>query len=110
MIVYRLEAPNGWGVFCDIENDLNVRFNNYYEDSIWGEGGCSVQGAGHNSPYRFACGSINDLIAYFGSDFARIIGGNGIIAAYKVRKNYVLFGENGVELAFLYEKAERVSI
>lgn len=106
MIVYRLEHE-GYGIFSS-------DYTTFPTDSIYSEEGCTVVAArnGRNDrEYRFGCDSIEKLIDYFGSDFAHALGGDGVeLVAYKVRRNYVLFSDIGIEVAFKIEKAEKITI
>lgn len=106
MLVYRLEK-NDKGVFC-FSSGISDDDISYTKDSIYGTNGCSTELRFLREDYRFACESIESLIDYFGSDFAVMLGAGAEIKVYKVRKNYIKYG-NGFEIAFPIAKAERLN-
>jgi hypothetical protein len=101
MRVYRMESkmtyngiiePIWWGAFCS-------KHLTYPPDAIYSNMGCTIPE--YNSKYRFACRSIEKVIEYFGSDFARIIGNEDIqLVEYEVKRTHVIFSKKRVELVF----------
>lgn len=110
MVVYRIERQDGWGAFCNEQSEQQTIVS-YPSDSIYANEGCTVMGVrNHYGPWRFGCETLDGLVEYFGSDFAKLIGKHGCsVVAYKVHKAHVRFGLNGCELAFIAEKAERIN-
>lgn len=104
MVVYRLERK-GWGVFC---NDINPTMP-YSLDTIYTLGYCSLPEQKRDPDWRFGCESIEDLIEYFGGDFAWAIDRGAEVVQYQVHKAHVRFGLEIPELAFKIEKAEKVN-
>lgn len=103
MKVYRLEYHE-FGVFCTQVKNLN-----YPEDALYAMFGYSC-GAQYrsNDDYRSACKSLDELIEYFGSDFAKLIGEGADIIEYNVHKAHVRFGLDPslqIEVAFNIEKS-----
>lgn len=96
MKVYRIEK-NGYGPFCDMSGLKTT----YPSDAMYSIYGCTCQQVTKwDSDFRFGCRTIDKLIEYFGSDFAKLINQGGKIVEYEVNMKYVYFGYRGMELAF----------
>lgn len=106
MIVFRLEDKNGRGPF-----NYNADWpSDYTSDGIHSVTGCTVTiiGAKNYSDYRFGCKNITRLRKYWNNELDKWLAAGWVIAKYKVRKNYVQFGTDDIELAFKADKAERI--
>ena len=100
MILYRLER-NDYGVFCEYHSKMEM---NFPDDALYNEFGytCDRQYRADDD-YRSACESIEQLIEYFGSDFAYALEKGASIVAYKVHKAHVRFGlelDRSIEVVF----------
>lgn len=87
MLLYRLER-NDYGVFCEDEIEMN-----FPDDALYSEFGYTCDGRYRtDNNYRSACESIEQLIEYFGSDFAYALQKGASIVEYNVHKAHVRFG------------------
>ena len=76
----------------------------YTDDANYQTYGCTLWKY-KDSNYRFACNGIDKLIEYFGSDFARLIGQEGVILVeYEVKRKDCFFSDKRIELVFEADK------
>lgn len=102
MIVYRFEAKihdvfgdrHDWkGVFHTSIGDAR--------DADYATHGCTLPDHKYYDDSRFACRSIDKLISYFGSDFARLIGMNNVrLMAYEVNAKDLIYSDKHCEVVF----------
>lgn len=107
MIVYRLEDPKMHrGPFnYPLPWPKKGRGDS---DAIHSRMGCTVPiGVMDISEYRFATESVAALERYWGKRFKYFLEAGYVIGVYRVRKNHVMFGHKGLELAFRADKAVR---
>jgi len=104
MIVYRLEGK-GWGAF-NSNSGLDIT---YTDDALYAAHGNTTDKNVYDEEYRFGCDTLDKLIEYFGSDFAKLLNQGAEIVAYKVHKAHVTFSVLGIEVAFKIDKAERIN-
>ena len=100
MILYRLER-NDYGVFCEYHSKIDMPFS---KDALYSEFGytCDRQYR-TDDDYRSACESIEQLIEYFGSDFAYALQKGASIVEYNIHKAHVRFGlelDRSIEVVF----------
>lgn len=100
MILYRLER-NDYGVFCEGYSKIAM---NFPDDALYNEFGytCDRQYR-DNDDFRSACESIEQLIEYFGSDFAYALQEGASIVEYNIHKAHVRFGlelDRSIEVVF----------
>lgn len=111
MIVYRLEDKDGWGPFS-YRTDWPDEYDG--DASIHSNQGCTVPyvrdgNMDERAKYRFGCRNMTQLKKYWGDQLQLWQDSGWIVAKYKVRRNYVEFGNMDIELAFKIEKAERLA-
>lgn len=108
MIVYRLEDRFGRGPFATATRwpDVALRSDN----NLHSHYACTVTIRASYGLYRFGCRNITGLRRYWGKDSLKAFEREGWrIVKYKVRKNYIKFGMEDIELAFKADKAERIA-
>lgn len=103
MIVYRMEK-NDRGVFY---NPDRVLVDDYPDDALFTNYGCTMYWHKGDSNFRFACGSLEQLVEYFGSEFANLLSRGALPVGYEVPDDYVEWGEDNVELCFPIAKASK---
>ncbi len=55
--------------------------------------------------YRFACRTIDKIIEYFGSDFARLLDKDDVVLVeYEVKREHCTFSDKRIELVFQADK------
>lgn len=78
----------------------------YPEDANYQTYGCTLWRY-KDSEYRFACRSIDKLIEYFGSDFAKLLGKEGVrLVEYEVKREGCFFSDKHIELVFKASKVK----
>lgn len=89
MILYRLER-NDYGIFCEDYSNIAM---NFPEDALYSKIGYTCDGQYRdNGDFRSACESVEQLIEYFGSDFAYALQEVASIVEYNIHKAHVRFG------------------
>lgn len=104
MKVYRLEQ-NGWGIWSGGCPGVT-----WPPDAVYKEFGCTIVKAHYKEEWRFGCESIEKIIEYFGSDFARLLDNGCTLMEYTVHKAHVLFSMEGIEVAFKIDKVKEKRI
>lgn len=76
----------------------------YPDDANYQTYGCTLWQY-KDSNYRFACSTIDKLIEYFGSDFAKLIDKKGVrLVEYEVKRQDCFFSSKHIELVFRADK------
>ncbi len=101
MKVYRLER-NDYGVFCEYDSKIAMPFS---DDALYSQFGYTCnQMYRDNYDWRSACESLEELVEYFGSDFAYALERGADIVEYNIHKAHVRFGllpdEDSIEVVF----------
>lgn len=77
---------------------------NYPVDANYNTYGCTLWQYKY-SDYRFACRTLDKLVEYFGSDFARLIDKDDVrLMEYEVNKEDCFFSSKHIELVFKANK------
>ena len=110
MRLYRLER-NDYGVFCEYHTKIEMPFS---DDALYNEFGytCDKQYR-VDDDYRSACESIEQLIEYFGSDFAYALQKGASIVEYNIHRAHVRFGldlDRCIEVVFNSTKVKERNV
>ena len=111
MLVYRLEDKEGYGPFThrtrwpkNLLNEDRALHNRY---------GCTVSEVRasffpNRGDWRFACRNITQLREYWGNVIEKWESEGWVVGVYRVRKSYIKFGDEDIELAFNINEAVRI--
>lgn len=114
MIVYRLEDKETFeGPFSSDRKWPKPAVDS--PDSVHQNRGCTlpmnIKYGPMSDNFRFGARNKTQLKKYWGKNLVHFLNDGWVIAAYRVRKNYVVYSENprvDVEVAFDIRKAERI--
>ena len=111
MRVYRIESKASYGgIIEDIWwGAFSSKHITYTKDAIYAHEGCSI--GDYNSDYRLGCRTLEKLVEYFGSDFARLISQETIrVVEYEVERKHVVFSKKRIELTFRIDKVKGMKV
>lgn len=116
MIVYRLEdRETQHGPFSSDRKWPKAALDS--PDSVHQNAGCTlpmdIKYGPMSDNFRFGARNITQLKKYWVKNMKHFLNDGWVVAAYKVRKNYVVFAKIpkiDVEVAFDIRKAERIGV